>query len=178
MRYLKKTQNLGLHYNKFPVVLEGYNDDDWNSLSDDSKAISDYICNIVGGDVAWKSKKHTILARDDRVRDDSTSCCSEEASWLRSLLLEIFTWERPIPAILIHCDSTAAITKVQNRYYKGKRRQICRKHSTIRELLTTSAMIVNYVRSDDNLANPLTKGLAREKVFKTSERMGLKPIKT
>ncbi|KAA0067438.1 ABC transporter G family member 9-like [Cucumis melo var. makuwa] len=32
MRYLKKTQNLGLHYNRFPTVLEGYNDADWNSL--------------------------------------------------------------------------------------------------------------------------------------------------
>ncbi|KAA0046167.1 Retrovirus-related Pol polyprotein from transposon TNT 1-94 [Cucumis melo var. makuwa] len=28
MRYLKKTQNLGLHYNKFPAVLEGYSDAD------------------------------------------------------------------------------------------------------------------------------------------------------
>ncbi|KAL0540287.1 hypothetical protein IC582_024521 [Cucumis melo] len=57
MRYLKKTQNLGLHYNKFPVVLEGYNDADWNSLLDDSKATSGYIFNITGGVVAWKSKK-------------------------------------------------------------------------------------------------------------------------
>ncbi|TYK28563.1 putative ubiquitin carrier protein [Cucumis melo var. makuwa] len=57
MRYLKKTQNLGLHYNKFPAVLEGYNDADWNSLSDYSKATSGYIFNIAGGAVAWKSKK-------------------------------------------------------------------------------------------------------------------------
>ncbi|KAA0060459.1 hypothetical protein IC582_014232 [Cucumis melo] len=52
MRYLKKTQNLGLHYNKFPVVLEGYSDADWNSLLDDSKATSGYIFNIAGGAVA------------------------------------------------------------------------------------------------------------------------------
>ena len=106
------------------------------------------------------------------------AAASEEASSLRSLLSEIPTWERSIPTILIHCDSIAAIAKVQNRYYNGKRRQIRRKHSTIRELLTTGAVIVDYVRSNDNLVDPLTKGLAREKVFKTSERMGLKPIKT
>ncbi|KAA0032841.1 Retrovirus-related Pol polyprotein from transposon TNT 1-94 [Cucumis melo var. makuwa] len=78
------------------------------------------------------------------------AAASEEASWRRSLLSEIPTWERSIH----------------------------RKHSTIRELLTTGAVIVDYVQSDDNLVDPLTKGLAREKVFKTSERMGLKPIKT
>ncbi|KAL0556203.1 hypothetical protein IC582_004713 [Cucumis melo] len=62
MRYLKKTQNLGLHYNNFSTVLEGYNDVDWNSLSDDSNATSGYIFNIAEGVVAWKSKKQTILA--------------------------------------------------------------------------------------------------------------------
>ena len=37
---------------------------------------------------------------------------SEEANWLRDLLYEILLWEKPIPHILIHCDSTAAIGRV------------------------------------------------------------------
>ena len=61
---------------------------------------------------------------------------SEEASWLRSLLAEIPLWDKPLPAVLIHCDSTAAIAKIKNRYYNGKRRQIRRKHSTIRECIS------------------------------------------
>ncbi|KAA0055481.1 hypothetical protein E5676_scaffold314G00540 [Cucumis melo var. makuwa] len=123
MRYLKKTQNLGLHCNKFPAVLEGDNDADWNSLLDDSNATTGYIFNIAGGAVAWKSKKQTILAQLTMESEMiALAAASEEASWLQSLLSEIRTWERSIPAILIHCDSTAAITKVQNRYYNGKRR--------------------------------------------------------
>ena len=82
MRYHKKTQNLGLHYQKFPVVLEGYNDVDWNSLSYDSNATSDYIFNIAEGAVAWKFKKHTILAS----KLIALAIASEKASWLRSLL--------------------------------------------------------------------------------------------
>ena len=62
MRYLKKTQNLRLHCNEFFAILEGYNDANWNSLSDDSKTTSGYIFNVAGGVVAWKSKKQTILA--------------------------------------------------------------------------------------------------------------------
>ena len=31
--------NLGLHYEKFSVVLEGYSDIDWNTLSNDSKGL-------------------------------------------------------------------------------------------------------------------------------------------
>ncbi|XP_062114335.1 secreted RxLR effector protein 161-like [Humulus lupulus] len=63
MRYLKRTMNLGLHYQKFPTVLEGYSHADWNTLSDDSKAKSGYIFSIAGGTVSWKSKKQTILAQ-------------------------------------------------------------------------------------------------------------------
>ena len=169
--------NLGLHYEKFPTILEGYTDADWNTLSDDSKATSGYIFSIAGGAVSWKSKKQTILAQSTMESEMiALATASEEADYLRNLLAEIPLWEKPIPAVLIHCDSTAAIAKVQNRYYNGKRRQIRRKHSTVRELLSSGAVRVDHIRSDENLADPLTKGLAREKVLKTSKRMGLLPL--
>ena len=102
---------------------------------------------------------------------------SEEVWWLRNLLSDIPLWDKPTPAILTHCDSTATIAKVHNRYYNDKKRQIRRKHNTIRGFLSTGAVRVDYVGTEDNLANPLTKGLAREKVWKTSERMGLKLVR-
>ncbi|TYK05693.1 retrotransposon protein, putative, Ty1-copia subclass [Cucumis melo var. makuwa] len=45
----------------------------------------------------------------------------------------------------------------------------------IREFLTTDAVTVDHVLTDDHLVDPLTKGLAREKVFRTKKRMRLKP---
>ena len=93
-----------------------------------------------------------------------------------NLLSNTPLWEKPIPAILIHCDSTVAIAKVQNRYYNGKMRQIRCKHSTVRDYLSNGAVRVDHIRSEENLADPLTKGLAREKVWKTSKGMGLKPL--
>ncbi|XP_021985658.1 uncharacterized protein LOC110881816 [Helianthus annuus] len=35
---------------------------------------------------------------------------------------------------------------------------------------------VGYVRSKENIADPLTKGLSKDKVYKSSRGMGLKPI--
>ncbi|XP_058751848.1 secreted RxLR effector protein 161-like [Vicia villosa] len=87
MRYLKRTLDLGLHYKKFPVVLEGYSNADWNTLSDDSKATSGYIFSIAGGAVSWKSKKQTILAQSTMESEMiALATTSEEASWLRWLL--------------------------------------------------------------------------------------------
>lgn len=41
------TMNLGLDYQRYFVVHEGYIDAGSRSLSDDSKATSHYICNIL-----------------------------------------------------------------------------------------------------------------------------------
>ena len=63
------------------------------------------------------------------------SAC-EEAGWLRDLLSEIPMWNKPIPPVLIYCDSTAAIAIVHNKYYNEKSiiksKSIRRKCSTVR----------------------------------------------
>lgn len=47
LRYLKYTMNYGLHYTKYPPVLEGYSDANWISGSTESKSTSGYVCNLV-----------------------------------------------------------------------------------------------------------------------------------
>ena len=114
--------NLRLNYHKFPIILEGFSEADWNTFSDDSKATSGYIFSITSEAVSLKSKKQTILAQSTMEFEIiALALASEEAGWLRNLLSDILLWERPIPTVLIHCDSTEAIAKVQNRYFNGKR---------------------------------------------------------
>ena len=165
MRYLIGTKNCGLFYKKYPAVLEGFCDADWNTLSGDSCSTTGYVFTLGGGAVCWRSKKQTIIANSTMEAElIALASASEEANWLRDLLFQIPYFEKPIPPILIHCDSTAAIGRVQNRYYNGKSRPIRRKHSNVRSYLTNGTINVDYVKSCDNLADPLTKALTREKV--------------
>ena len=55
--YLKKTMNLGLLYNKFPAVLEGYTDASWITSIKDNKSTSGWVFTLAGGVVSWASKK-------------------------------------------------------------------------------------------------------------------------
>ena len=75
--------------------------------------------------------------------------------------------------MLVHCDSTATIAEIKNRYYYVKRQHINRKHEKIRESVSNGVVKVNFVRTNENLTDPLTKGLNREKVQDTSSRLGL-----
>ena len=61
--------------------------------------------------------------------------------------------------------------------YNGKFRHIRRRHNTIKQLLSIRIISIDYVKSKDNITDPLTKGLNRELVGKSSRGMRLKPIK-
>ena len=79
--------------------------------------------------------------------------------------------------ICIYYDSQSAIGRTQNSMYNGKSRHIRHKNNTIRQLLSTGVISLDYVKSKDNIADPLTKGLNIELVENSSREMGLKPIK-
>ena len=50
-----------------------------------------------------------------------------------------------------------------------------KKHSIVRSYINNSTINVYYISTNDNIADPLTKTLAREKVWIASRGMGLKP---
>jgi len=74
------------------------------------------------------------------------------------------TMEAKFPPILIHYDTTTAIGRVKNHYYNGKSRPIRRKYSTVRSYLSSDIIIVGYVKFNDNLADPFTKALTKDRV--------------
>lgn len=177
LRYLRYTLDWGIHYTKYPAVLEGYCDANWISDTNETKSTSGYVFTLAGGAVSWKSTKQTCIARSTMESEFiALDKAGEEAEWLRNFLMDVPLWSKPLPAIYVHCDSQAAISRAQNSSYNGKSRHIRRRHNTVRQLLKDGVIAIDYVKSSDNIADPLTKGLARELVQKTSRGMGLKPI--
>ncbi|KAJ0013715.1 hypothetical protein Pint_20701 [Pistacia integerrima] len=178
LRYLQYTRSYGLHFTRYPDVLEGYNDANWISDIKDSKSTNGYVFTLGGTTVSWKSSKQTVITRSTiEFKFIALDKCGEEAEWLRQFLENIPKWPKPVPAICIHCDNQSAIGRAQSNMYNGKSRHIHRQDNTIRQLLSTGIISIDYVKSKDNLADPLTKWLNREVVEKSSRRMGLKPMK-
>jgi hypothetical protein len=177
LNYLNYTSSYGLHYTRYPPVLEGYTDANWISDTKNSKATSGYVFTLGGAAVSWKSSKQTCIARSTMESEFiALDKAGEEAEWLRNFLEDIPMWEQPVPAICIHCDSQSAIGRALSSMYNGKSRHIRRRHKTVRQLLSNGIISIEYIRSAENLADPFTKGLARELVDKSSRGMGLKPM--
>ena len=175
--YLKHTQDYALHYTEYPAVLEGYCDANWITGTKDTKSTSGYVFTLSGAAVSWKSSKQTCIARSTMESEFiALDKAGEEAEWLRNFLEDIPNWHKPVPAVCVHCDSQAAIGRARNVMYNGKSRHIRRRHDTVRQLLSSGIITIDYVNSKDNIADPLTKGLTREMIAKTSRGMGLRPL--
>ncbi|KAK9100306.1 hypothetical protein Scep_023736 [Stephania cephalantha] len=177
LRYLKYTLNYGLVYTKYPLVLEGYNDANWIFDNTETKSTSGYVITLGGAAISWKSTKQTCIARSTMESEFiALDKATEEAELLRNFLEDIPCWPKPVTVICIHCDSMAAQARAKNNIYNGKSRHIRRRHNTIRQLLTSGVISIDYVKSKENIADPLTKGLPRDQVKILSRGMGLQPI--
>ncbi|KAL0423071.1 UNVERIFIED_CONTAM: Retrovirus-related Pol polyprotein from transposon TNT 1-94 [Sesamum radiatum] len=157
-------------------VLEGFCDANWVTDNDEVSSTSGYVFTLGGGAISWKSAKHTCIARSTMEYEFiALELTGQEAEWLRNLIGDIPLWGSTAP-VSLHCDSQAAIGIAKNYAYNGKRRHIRLKHSAVKELLKNGIISLDYVRSERNLADPLTKGLTRRIIQETSRAMGLKPL--
>ncbi|GJU03367.1 hypothetical protein Tco_1113705 [Tanacetum coccineum] len=105
------------------------------------------------------------------------TAAGKEAEWLKNLLIEIPLWSKPISPISIRCDSAATLVKAYSQIYNGKSRHLGVRHSMICKLIMNGVISIKFVRSQQNLADHLTKGLARDLVIKSAKGVGLKGLK-
>ncbi|GJU34366.1 hypothetical protein Tco_1182720 [Tanacetum coccineum] len=130
-----------------------------------------------GGAISWASKKQTCIT-GSTIKSEfvALAAAGKETEWLRNLIHKISIWPKQIAPISIRCDSAATLAKAYSQMYNGKSRHLCVRHSMIRELIRNCVISIKFVQSQHNLADHLTKGLARDLVIKSMIGMGLKSI--
>ncbi|KAL0394381.1 UNVERIFIED_CONTAM: hypothetical protein Slati_4404300 [Sesamum latifolium] len=62
LMYLKRTKDMFLLYGGGELILEGYSDASFQSDDDDAKFQLDFVFNLNGGVVTWKSSKQDTTA--------------------------------------------------------------------------------------------------------------------
>ena len=90
LNYLCFTRDYGLHYIRYPIILEGYSDANWISNVKDSKSHSGYVFTLGGAAISWKSSKQTVIAKSTMEYEFiALDKCGEEAEWLCHFLEDI-----------------------------------------------------------------------------------------
>ncbi|GKC55221.1 zinc finger, CCHC-type containing protein [Tanacetum coccineum] len=180
LRIRNKRENKGLtitqsHY--IEKILKKFNCEGCSLItnSEDHTSTIGWIFLLGGGAISWASKKHTCITNSTMESEFmALAIAGKETEWLRNLIYEIPLWPKPISPIFMQCDSATTLAKAYSQIYNGKSRHLGVRHSMVHELIMNDVVLVDFVRSQQNLADQLTKGLARDLVHKTAIGDGIK----
>ena len=125
------------------------------------------------GAVTWSSKKQYIVALSSTEAEYiALSHTAKEALWLKAFLAEIQV--KDAMPIKIHCDNQGSIALSKDNKFHGGTKHIDIRYHFIREAIAARNVVVEYVATEDNIADVFTKPLQWKRFKLLMKRMGLK----
>ena len=163
-RYLKYTRTHKLTYGGDDDLLNTdfniFCDADWASDASDRKSVSGYVITMAGGAVSWSSKKQTSVALSTAEAEYiAATHVAKQVLWQRSLFTEL-DFEIPTTST-IFTDNQAAISISHHPEFHSRTKHIDIAYHFLRDLVESGTLDIIYIPSRENLADILTKGLAR-----------------
>ncbi|CAL5333116.1 unnamed protein product [Camellia sinensis] len=172
-RYLQGTKEFGLFYKKGEKSnLYGFTDSDYAGDSDDRKSTSGYVFMMGTGAVSWSSRKQSIVTLSTTEAEFvAAAACACQAIWLKKILKELqFKEDEPT---LIYCDNTSTIKLSRNPVLHGRSKHIDVKYHFLRDLTNDGVIDLIYCRSEDQVADILTKSLKFPAFQKLRKMLGV-----
>ncbi|KAJ9542665.1 hypothetical protein OSB04_029171 [Centaurea solstitialis] len=166
LKYLRRTKDMFLVFggSEDEISVKGYSDASFQTDRDDFRSQSGYVFTLNGGAISWKSSKQdTIADSTTEAEYIAASDAAKEAVWLRNFLSDlrvVASISRPIDIL---CDNSGAVAQAKEPREHRKSRHVLRKYHLIREIIGRGDVRICKIPTEDNVADPLTKPLARVK---------------
>ncbi|KZV46985.1 hypothetical protein F511_15782 [Dorcoceras hygrometricum] len=172
LKYLKGTSNVGLWYPKdsgFELI--GYSDVDYAGCRIDRKSTSG-TCQFLGDRlISWFSKKQTSIATSTAEAEylAAGSCCAQ-ILWIQHQLKDYGIDASEAPIL---CDNTSAIAITQNPVLHSRTKHIDIRHHFIRDHVLKKDVRLEYVSTEQQVADIFTKPLPDAKFSYFRNSLGL-----
>ena len=171
--YIKGTLDFGLSYsssNNFRLV--GYSDSDWAGDLDDRKSTTGFLFYIGDTTFTWISKKQLIVTLSTcEAEYVAVASCVCHAMWLKSLLKELKFAQKEATKIFV--DNQSAIVLAKNLVFHDRSKHIDTRYHFIRECMANKEVRMTFTRSQDQIADILTKPLKHDVFLKLRAFLGI-----
>jgi len=174
-RYLRKTVDYVLVFKGPLIALTGYSDSDWAGDHDTRKSTSGYVFNVGSAVISWSSKlQSTVALSSCEAEYIGQTNATKEAIWLRRLLNEIqLEAANEAQATIIYCDNQGAIALAKNPQFHARTKHIDIQHHFVRDKVSEGAVELQYIETENQVADGLTKPLDKIKFQRFREAIGL-----
>jgi hypothetical protein len=176
LRYLKSSPGKGILFTKgHNLDVNGYTDADWAGSIQDRRSTSGYFTFVGGNLVTWRSKKQEVVARSSaeaEYRGMAKAIC--ELLWIRNLMIDLHI--KPVNPMKLYCDNKAACDIVHNPVQHDRTKHVEVDRHFIKEKLEEKLIEVPHVRSQDQLADILTKALSNHAFSTILSEIGMSDI--
>ena len=138
----------------------------------DRKSTSRGIFSIGSTTVSWYSKKQRSMALSSAEAEYmATSLAACEAIWMRKILVGLFGSH--LDPTVIYCDNQSCIKLTENPVFHDRSKHIEIKYHFIKDCVQKGAVKLEYIPTDEQVADILTKALPRGKHDYFSDKMGV-----
>lgn len=142
-----------------------YSDADFAGDLDTRRSTSGNICMVNGGPVAWSSQRQRCTSQSTTEAEYvAANMATKEIVWLRNLLNDIGCCQSYPTALF--CDNQSAIRLVRNPEFHQRTKHIDVKFHFIRTMQEDGTIRMEYIQSENQLADGLTKPLSVPKFNK------------
>jgi hypothetical protein len=175
-RYLKGTIDIGLWYpSKDSFTLKSYSDADWAGCVDDRKSTSGGAFFLGESLVAWITKKQSSISLSSTEAENiATSECCTQVEWMKQTLQDIkMVFEEPT---IIYCYNTSTISLSKNHVQHSKSKHIPVKYHYLRDQVENKNIKLEYVPTQEQVANIFTKPLSRDVFEYLRQILGVSPL--
>lgn len=181
LRYIRGTLDCGI---LFPSADRGklcklvaYTDSSWCGDADDRKSTAGYVFLLGGSPIAWCSKKESVVALSScEAEYIAASLCACQAIWLINLIDEMIGEDHG--AVTMRIDNMSAINLAKNPISHGKSKHIEMRFHYLREQVTNGRLILQHCRSEDQVADIMTKAVQTDVFKRLRDMMGLNSLAT
>jgi hypothetical protein len=176
MRYVKGTLHYGIMYKHMTDVslkLQGWSDSNYAGDLDDRKSTSGYVFMLGTGAISWSSKKQPIVTLSTTEAEfvAAAASCACQCIWLRSILNHLKLDQSS--STMIFCDNSSPIKLSKNPILHGRCKHIDVRFHFLRDLTRDGIVELIHCRSQDQLADLMTKPLKLETFCNLRESLGI-----
>ena len=172
LRYAKRVPGQGLLYeDKGNTQLSGYCDADWAGCPMDRRFTLGYCVFIGGNIISWKSKKQTVVARSSAEAEyRSIAIVTCELMWIKQFLQELRFCE--VVQMRLYCDNQTALHIASNPIFHERTKHIEIDCHFIREKLLSKEIVIEFINSNDQPIDILTKSLRGPRILSICSKLG------